>query len=174
MVVIGIGLGLAMQPLILAVQNAVDLRDMGVGTSTATFFRSLGGSFGVATLGAVLTNRLTTELQPRVAAAIRQLPPAVREKLAGAGAGNFSINDPKAIHALPGLLRHAVQEGFVAALHPVFLVSAGVTLLAVFLCLALPDRELKGAAPGETKPALEDEDDECAAAEMEAKASTLI
>src|SRR5205085_3792951 len=75
MLVIGVGLGLAMQPLILAVQNSLDLRDMGAGTSAATFFRSLGGSVGVAALGAVLSNRLATELGPRLTAAVRHLPP---------------------------------------------------------------------------------------------------
>jgi EmrB/QacA subfamily drug resistance transporter len=175
MVVIGVGLGLAMQPLILAVQNALDLSDMGAGTSTATFFRSLGGSFGVAALGAIMTNRLSTELQPRVAAAAGKLPTAVREKFAGALSGGISINDPKSIKALPELLRRAIEEGFVAALHPLFLVSAVVTLLAVVFCLALPNRELKGASPAEVaKRALEDEDEETAAAEMEAKAATLI
>jgi len=175
MVVIGIGLGLAMQPLILAVQNAVDLRDMGAGTSTATFFRSLGGSFGVAALGAILTNRLATELQPRVMAAIATITdPVQRQQVAAKMAGGISINEPALIKELIAPVRRAIQEGFVAALHPVFLVSAGVTLLAVVLCFALPNRELKGG-PGEpVKPALEDEDDECAAAEMEAKASTLI
>jgi hypothetical protein len=164
-----------MQPLILAVQNSLDLRDMGAGTSAATFFRSLGGSFGVAALGAIMTNRLTVELQPRVAAAIGQLPAAVREKMSAAGAGAFSINDPKAIRALPDVVRRAVEEGFVAALHPLFLVSAAVTLLAVVLCVMLPDRELKGGpAPAANKPAIEDEDPETAAAEMEAKAATMI
>ena len=182
MIVIGVGLGLAMQPLILAVQNAVDLRDMGAGTSTATFSRSLGGSFGVAALGAVMTNRLTTELQPRVVAAFHELPPALAARLAPMMKGGISINDPKAIKALPAVIRRAVEEGFVAALHPLFLVSAGVTVLAVALCLFLPNRELKGAAPAEARrpdsgtpvPALEDESDELAAAEMEAKAATMI
>jgi EmrB/QacA subfamily drug resistance transporter len=175
MVVIGIGLGLAMQPLILAVQNALDLRDMGAGTSAATFFRSLGGSFGVAALGAIMTNRLTVELQPRVAEAVMNLPVALRATLASTGKG-ISINDPAAIKAFPAIVRRAVEEGFVAALHPLFLVSAGVTLLAVVLCVMLPDRELKGGAPGPSadKPAIEDEDPETAAAEMEAKAATMI
>jgi EmrB/QacA subfamily drug resistance transporter len=175
MVVIGVGLGLAMQPLILAVQNALDLRDMGAGTSTATFFRSLGGSFGVAALGAIMTNRLSAELQPRIAAAAAQLPPAVRQKFGGALSGGVSINDPKAIKALPAVLRHAIEAGFVAALHPLFLVSATVTLLAVVFSLALPDRELKGGGPAEAaKPELAEEDNELAAAEMEAKAATMI
>jgi EmrB/QacA subfamily drug resistance transporter len=177
MVVIGIGLGLAMQPLILAVQNSLELRDMGAGTSAATFFRSLGGSFGVAALGAIMTNRLTVEMQPRITAALEHIPAAMREALSKAGAGAFSINDPKAIRALPTVLRRAVEEGFVAALHPLFLVSAGVTLLAVVLAVMLPDRELKGAgpaAPAESKPSIEEEDPETAAAEMEAKAATMI
>jgi EmrB/QacA subfamily drug resistance transporter len=175
MVVIGIGLGLAMQPLILAVQNSVDLRDMGAGTSTATFFRSLGGSFGVATLGAIMTNRLATELAPRVTAAIATITdPVQRQQIAAKMAGGVSINEPKLIQEMVGPVRRAIEEGFVVAMHPVFLVSAAVTLLAVVLCLALPDRELAGAPTEPPKPVLEDEDDECAAAEMEAKAATMI
>jgi EmrB/QacA subfamily drug resistance transporter len=175
MIVIGLGLGLAMQPLILAVQNALDLRDMGAGTSTATFFRSLGGSLGVATLGAIMTNRLTTELHPRIAAAASKLPPGIREKFTGALSGEISINDPKSIRTLPGLLQRAIEEGFIAALHPLFLVSAAVTLVAVVFCLALPNRELKGPGPVEpARPTLDTEDDETAAAEMEAKAATLM
>jgi EmrB/QacA subfamily drug resistance transporter len=173
MVVIGVGLGLAMQPLILAVQNALELRDMGAGTSTATFFRSLGGSLGVAVLGAIMTNRLTSELAPRVRAAVTQVAPADRGKLAHLLSGGISINDPASIRALPGPVRMAIESGFVAALHPLFLVSAVVSLLAVVLCLTLPDRELKGAGPA-PKPTLEEEPDDDAAAEMEAAASTMI
>jgi hypothetical protein len=162
-----------MQPLILAVQNALDPRDMGAGTSTATFFRSLGGSFGVAALGAIMTNRLTTELQPRVEAAVQKLPALVQQKMAPMLEGGVSINDPKTIRALPDLVRRAIEEGFVAALHPLFLVSAGVSLLAVLFCLVLPNRELKGGGPaGHAKPAEGDED--AATADMEAKAATMI
>ncbi|MGC9670092.1 MDR family MFS transporter [Planosporangium sp. 12N6] len=168
MVIIGIGLGLSMQPLVLAVQNALDLRDMGAGTATATFFRSLGGSFGVAALGAIMTNRLATELQPRVMEAVRQLPAQAQQKMAGAMSGGVSINDPKSIKALPDLVRRAIEEGFVASLHPLFLVSAGVTLLAVLLCVALPNGVLRGGGPG---PAPATEED--AAADMEAKAAMI-
>jgi EmrB/QacA subfamily drug resistance transporter len=127
MAVIGIGLGLAMQPLILGVQSALDPRDMGAGTSTATFARSLGGALGVAVLGALLTNRLTAELP-------------------GFGsAGGPSINEPSAILALPAPVREMIQNGFVDALHPVFLVSAVVALVAVVLSILLPDNELRGA-----------------------------
>jgi EmrB/QacA subfamily drug resistance transporter len=177
MIVIGVGLGLAMQPLILAVQNALELRDMGAGTSAATFFRSLGGSLGVAVLGAIMTNQLAAELKPRVVAAIATLPPAAQGKVAHLVAGGISINDPASIRALPVPVRMAIESGFVAALHPVFLVSAAVSMLAVLLCLALPDRELKGA--GHAPPPAETETEEAesaeeVAADAEAKATTLI
>ena len=62
MLVLGLGLGMTMQVLVLAVQNAVDYADLGVATSGATFFRSIGGSFGVAIFGTIFSNRLEAEL----------------------------------------------------------------------------------------------------------------
>jgi EmrB/QacA subfamily drug resistance transporter len=161
MLVIGIGLGLSMQPLILAVQNSLTLRDMGAGTATATFFRSLGGSVGVAALGAVLSNKLASTLAPLVTAALRQLPPSVAQRFAGQ-AGNISINDPASIRALPGPLRSAIQHGFVNTLHPIFLVAGLVSIIAVVLCLVLPNGLLRGAGPS---GGLEDEQRREASAE---------
>ena len=121
MLVIGVGLGLAMQPLILAAQNSLDLRDMGAGTSAATFFRSLGGSVGVAALGAVLSNQL--------------------------GAAP-SINDPASLRKLPPAALTQIQHVFVHALHPIFLVAGLVSLLAVALCLMLHNGVLHGRGHG--------------------------
>ena len=70
MFVLGLGLGLVMQVLVLAVQNAVDYADLGVATSSATLFRSMGGSLGTAALGAVFTARLTDELAGTPAAGV--------------------------------------------------------------------------------------------------------
>lgn len=123
MVVIGVGLGLCMQSLILAVQNAVSVRDLGAGTSSATFFRSLGGSFGVAILGTVLSARLATELGQRLPSAIAQLPPAQQAAVNASGGANISINDPATIMALPGPVRAAIQGAFVEGLHQVFLTA---------------------------------------------------
>src|SRR5262245_4456615 len=158
MLVVGIGLGAAMQPLVLAVQNDLTLRDMGAGTAAATFFRSLGGAVGVAALGAILSN-----------------------KLAGLGQGT-SVDDPAAINALPLAARDAIRQVFVGALHPIFLVAGLVAVVAVAVTLVLPDHELKGAAPTdargrrdrEGKPRLEEEDDELAATDMESNASSMI
>ncbi|MGI5246940.1 MDR family MFS transporter [Dactylosporangium sp. CA-139066] len=143
MTIIGVGLGLAMQPLILAVQNAVDLRDMGAGTSAATFFRSLGGSVGVAALGAVMNNQLAKQMH--------------------GAAGGVSINAPAQVRALPPAQLQMVEHIFVNALHPVFLSAAVVALVGTLITIALPNKALQGAAP--SAPA----DGEEAAAEMEAK-----
>lgn len=174
MVVIGVGLGLCMQSLILAVQNAVDLRDLGAGTSAATFFRTLGGSFGVAILGAVLSSRLTTGLAERMPAAIAQLPPGQRAQVLAGGGANISINEPARILALPGPVRAAIQAAFVDALHTVFLVTGLIAILAVLVCLALPDRELRGGGPAPSGKPLEQESEDEAAAEMEARSQSMI
>ncbi|WFE38095.1 MDR family MFS transporter [Micromonospora sp. WMMD998] len=189
MVVIGVGLGLCMQSLILAVQNAVDVRDLGAGTSSATFFRSLGGSFGVAILGAVLSTRLSAALGDRLPGAVAQLPPQQRAAVAAGGAENISINDPATILALPAPVRAAIQASFVDALHVVFLTTGLVAVLAVLVTLAMPNHQLRGAGPrGATggadplggqaaapggKPLPKESKDE-AAAEMEAKSQTML
>ncbi|MFI7279876.1 MDR family MFS transporter [Micromonospora chersina] len=189
MVVIGVGLGLCMQSLILAVQNAVDPRDLGAGTSSATFFRSLGGSFGVAILGAVLSSRLTGELAGRLPAAIAQLPPDQRAAVAASGGANISINDPATILALPAPVRAAIQASFVESLHLVFLTTGLVAILAVLVTLLMPNDQLRGAGPhGSTggadplggpaaapggKP-LTRESKEEAAADMESKSQTML
>ncbi|GIF76184.1 MDR family MFS transporter [Asanoa siamensis] len=167
MIVIGVGLGASMQSLVMAVQNTVDLRDLGAGTSAATFFRSLGGSFGVAILGTILSSRLATETAARVPGAVGQLSP---EQAAGVqsslGTGSISINEPSKILALPDVVRNAIQVSFVDSLHTVFLVAGLVALVAVVLTVLMPDRELRGAAtPEQRTPTPE---------EMEARAETLI
>ncbi|MFG2099506.1 MDR family MFS transporter [Micromonospora echinaurantiaca] len=189
MVVIGVGLGLCMQSLILAVQNAVSMRDLGAGTSAATFFRSLGGAFGVAILGAVLSARLTSGLADRLPAAIAQLPPPEQAAVAASGGADISVNDPATIMALPAPVRAAVQTAFVESLDRVFLTAGVIAILAVLVTLALPDDRLRGAGPegatggtdglGGEAPApggkpLTRESKEEAAAEMEAKSQTLL
>ncbi len=177
-----------MQPLVLAVQNSLELRDMGAGTATATFFRSLGGSVGVAALGAVLTNKLASELPPLLQNAFGRLSPEQQSRFGSVLRSGVSINDPATIRGYPQPVRIAIESGFTHTLHPIFLAAGLVSLIAVVLCLALPNRVLRGAGPEgskpgvgggheagvhEPKPVLDDEDEELAAAEMEAKATTL-
>jgi len=154
MLVVGIGLGFVMQPLILAVQNSLTVRDMGSGTASATFFRTLGGAFGVAILGSVLNNRLTHWLA--------ELLPA-----GGTGAPSVPVGEllgrPAAILALPGPVRDAVQEAFVRSLHTVFWVAAAVAVLSIVVTLLLPDSTLRGPGRASVRP--DSDDGEVAAAE---------
>ncbi|GAA0930347.1 MDR family MFS transporter [Virgisporangium aurantiacum] len=159
MAVMGMGLGMAMQPLVLAVQSKLEMRDMGAGTSTATFARSLGGALGVAVLGALLNNRLAAELP------------------SGGSGGSISINEPSKILAMPDQVREMIQEGFTAALHPVFLTAALVTLVAVVLSLLLPNHELAGARPAPEADKPRSEEEEAAEAELaaaKAEASAVV
>jgi predicted MFS family arabinose efflux permease len=125
--VLGLGLGAVMQVLVLAVQNAVDRRDMGVATSGSTLFRQIGGSIGVSLFGAIFANRLATELAIRLPHGAR-LP---------------KTTDPATILALPTPVRNAYEDAFAAALHPVFLSAAFVALSAFALTWLLRDVPLQ-------------------------------
>ena len=130
-----------MQVLVLAAQNAVDYRLLGVATSGATLFRQVGGSIGVSVFGAIFTNELGRELA-------RRLP---------AGAHAPAHASPAAIQHLPPAI-HAVYVTAVAvALHPVFLTAAAVMVVAFGLSWRLRDvplRETAGSdAPDRDVPA---------------------
>lgn len=133
MFVLGIGLGLVMQVLIIAVQNAVDYRDLGAATSGATFFRSIGSSFGVAIFGAVFANELAYNLQHALPAG--HLPPGFNPAAAEAS--------PQLIHLLPPAIRTAFLHAYAISLQPVFLVAALIGILAVALTWLLPDVPLR-------------------------------
>jgi hypothetical protein len=122
MFVLGLGLGMVMQVLILAVQNAVDYSDLGVATSGATLFRSIGGSLGTAVLGAIFANRLTDELKS-------VFPAGTAGHTVSGGAG---VN-PKEIDALPAVLRAGYLHAFTNSLSTVFLVASAFAIVAFAL-----------------------------------------
>lgn len=133
--VFGAGLGLVMQVLVLVVQNAVSYQDLGVATSGATFFRSIGASFGVAIFGTVFTNRLTGQLESALAG--RSVPPgADAERLAA---------DPRAIQMLPTELRPTILEAYSTSITDVFLYAAPVVLIAFVLAWFLREDKLRGS-----------------------------
>jgi EmrB/QacA subfamily drug resistance transporter len=149
MLVLGVGIGLVMQVIVLVVQNDAPPRDIGVATSTATFFRSMGGSLGVALFGAIFASRLSNELAT--------LPP----QLAARFSGGINIS-PEQVHALPPAVRDDFLHAFVEALQPVFIVGAAVTLVAFVLACLLKEVPLRGtthAPPPDpvTDPGLEAE-----------------
>ena len=113
MFVLGLGLGMVMQVLVLAVQNAVDYSDLGVATSGATLFRSIGGSLGTATLGAIFANRLSERAaQPVCPRASPHMPATAR------------VSTRKQIAHLPTALRVDYLHAFTNSLSTVFLVAA--------------------------------------------------
>ena len=133
MVVLGLGLGMVMQVLVLAVQNAVDYKYLGVATSGSTMFRSIGGSIGVSLFGAIFTNRLATELAQRLPRGVH-LP---------------STTSPAEIRALPTGVRDSYVHALTAALSPVFLVAAVISSAAFILALLLPDIPLRRTSEAE-------------------------
>jgi EmrB/QacA subfamily drug resistance transporter len=134
MLVLGLGLGMVMQVLVLAVQNAVDYRDLGVATSGATLFRSIGGSVGVAAFGALFAAKLTSGLAA----------------LMPAGAHLPASGAPAAIAALPPALKADYLAAFTAALHPVFVSAAAIAAIAFALTWLLEDLPLRGPVRAET------------------------
>jgi EmrB/QacA subfamily drug resistance transporter len=147
MVVVGIGLGMSMQTLILGIQNSLSFHDMGAGTSTATFFRSMGGSFGVAVMGTVLNNALASEIRTRLPAALAQLPPAIAKQVGEQLGGGVTIAAPAVIAKLPGPVRNAIESSLVAALNPVFIIGGAVCAVGVLLALGMPDLKLRSGGP---------------------------
>ena len=124
--VLGVGLGTVMPVMILAVQNAVDQRDLGTATSAATFSRSMGGSFGVALFGAVLASRLA-----------HQLPGVDPEALQAS---------PSQLRTLPPAAHQLVVEAVAQSLHVVFLAAIPVALAAFLVVLFLRERPLRESA----------------------------
>jgi EmrB/QacA subfamily drug resistance transporter len=116
MLIMGVGLGLAMQTLVISVQNALPPSDMGVATSSVTFFRSMGGTVGAAASLALLFGSLAGNIRDRAVAA--HLPPDVIARFKNATA----LNDTSVIATLPPAVRRVVLEGFADSMHTVFLV----------------------------------------------------
>jgi EmrB/QacA subfamily drug resistance transporter len=135
MLVLGLGLGMVMQVLILAVQNSVDRPDLGVATGAATFLRSMGGSFGVALFGAVLSNRLATNLAELLPGG--SLPSGVSP--------STLKGSPAVILSLPDAVRSAVVEAFARSIDTVFLAAVPIALLGFVLTLFLHEAPLRSA-----------------------------
>ncbi len=137
MLVVGVGLGLVMQVLVIAVQNAVPYRHLGAATSLATFFRSIGGSFGAAIFGAVFTGRLGVE-------EARHLPPAALRALHAAGGA--VTDNPAQLKALPAPIHHGFVLAFSHSLQTVFLVAVPVVVVAFAASLFLREVPLRETA----------------------------
>ncbi|MFI5491717.1 MDR family MFS transporter [Actinoplanes sp. NPDC051859] len=126
MAVLGIGVGMLMQNLVLAAQNDVPAQELGATTSSLTFFRSMGGAIGVSALGAVLANRVTSLL-------------AERFGTAGTDGGTAKVPD---LATLPPGVLSVIRDVYGAATADLFLVGTPIALLAVIAVLFIKEKPL--------------------------------
>ncbi|TDW70692.1 EmrB/QacA subfamily drug resistance transporter [Kribbella pratensis] len=143
MLSMGIGMGMMMQNLVLAVQNTVDVSEVGAASASVTFFRSLGGAVGVSVLGAVLATRVTDLISEH----LRQLGPAAA---AAAQGGSGSVLD---VNSLPAPVAEIVRHAYGDATGRIFVIAAGaavVSLLAVLFIREVPLRKTVAMGPDGT------------------------
>ncbi|MGA3218357.1 MAG: MDR family MFS transporter [Acidimicrobiales bacterium] len=140
LVVLGIGLGLVMQVLVLVTQNAVPQSELGVATSGATFFRSIGGSFGAAIFGAIFSNVLVGKLSSQLRGV--SLPK---------GFASSSVT-PQMLGQLSAPVRHGFVQAYASSIQEVFVLAVPVALLAFVVVWLLPHVELRGTTPGPGAP----------------------
>ncbi len=133
MVVLGLGLGMVMQVLVLAVQNSVDYRYLGVATSGSTLFRQIGGSIGVSVFGAIFSSNLASELASRIPSSAH-VPTAA---------------NPAVVRHLPAAIRAPYIDAFSAALQPVFRLAAAVSVGGFLLSWLLRELPLRQSAAAE-------------------------
>jgi len=157
MALVGAGLGCCMQTLVLATQNSVDPSEMGVATSTATFFRSMGGTFGTAVFLTVFFSGATTRIgtNVQVAAQSPEFQRALRDPANStfahfiqsmqAGTGNVAdkLNDTSFLQHLPPVFRAPFLVGFSDAMDRVFLIAAVVVIPAFLLSFFLKEVKLR-------------------------------
>ncbi len=131
MLVLGMGLGGVMQVLVIIVQNGVPHSELGVATSGATFFRSIGGSFGTAIFGAIFSNVLVGNLASHLHGL--SLP------------GGFSAADvtPAALSHLPAAVHSGFVAGYAESIQTVFLIAVPIAVLAFLASWLIPQVELK-------------------------------
>jgi EmrB/QacA subfamily drug resistance transporter len=126
--ILGAGIGLCMQVLILIVQNTSSFEDLGVATSGVTFFRTIGSSFGAAIFGSLFTNFLHSRIGPALAAS---------------GAPPAAANSPEALHRLPHAMAAPIVDAYAGSLTQVFFWAVPVALVGFALSLFLPEVPLR-------------------------------
>ncbi|KAB1907202.1 MDR family MFS transporter [Micromonospora sp. AMSO31t] len=132
MFIVGVGVGMTMQNLVLAVQNTVALKDIGAASSSVAFFRSLGGTIGVSVLGAVLARQVTDRITHDLAAA--GLPTS-------GGGGSSTLN----LAALPAPVQHIVRAAYGDATGHIFLISAAIAVVGILAALLLKPVTLRSS-----------------------------
>ena len=149
MFVLGLGLGSCMQPLLLTVQSAVPPTEIGVATASATFFRQMGGTLGVA----IFLSILFSTVGPNISTALDEAAttPEFQQGVAQVGGLDESVveniqDDSSVLETLPDAVAHPFRVGFAESMDLVFLSAAGVGVLAFLILLLLPPVELRATS----------------------------
>lgn len=140
MFILGAGLGMVMQNLVLVVQNAVVPAEIGVASSGIAFFRSLGGTIGVSVLGAIMATKVTDLMGERAAdlkSAIASLGAGGKDVAAALASGNIP-----AVHSLPEPVRLVIESAYGDAVAHIFAVAAPLSILTILAVVFLPNLEL--------------------------------
>ncbi|MET7419829.1 MDR family MFS transporter [Dactylosporangium sp. NPDC005555] len=153
MALMGLGLGGNMQPVITAAQNAANPREIGVATSTVTFFRSMGGTLGAAVFLSVLFSLLPDKIKgaftvaqstPEFQSAARANPDQLREiQQAGTSGSASAFNNTSFVNRLDDALAHPFKVGFSDAMSTVFMVAAAIMVIGFIVILFLPELPLR-------------------------------
>jgi type II secretory pathway pseudopilin PulG len=161
MPIVGLGLGGNMQPIILATQNAVSPREIGVATSSVTFFRQMGGTLGTAVFLSVLLTNLPGKIAdafrgvqgtPQFSAALAAHPDQAAT-LQAAGQGNTDLNDTSFISRLDPIIAHPFKVGFSDSMSIVFLMGAAIMLVGLIVVLLLPEIPLADRSASQARAA---------------------
>ena len=161
MPIVGLGLGGNMQPIILAIQNAVSPREIGVATSSVTFFRQMGGTLGTAVFLSVLLSTLPGRIAdafnsvrgtPGFQAALAAHPDQAAT-LQGAGSGNADLNDTSFISRLAPVIAHPFKVGFSDSMSTVFLMGAAIMVIGFVVVLLLPEIPLADRSASQARAA---------------------
>jgi EmrB/QacA subfamily drug resistance transporter len=153
MFVLGVGMGFLMQTTMLIAQNSVEQKDLGVASSAATFFRSIGGSFGVALFGTIFVQKFKDDMTQQVA----KLPREQLASLAAPGAPKVDFNN---FEHLPEFLKPAFLHGIATGLADVFVWAIPFMVLIAGLALLIKQVALRGGpAPAEAEASSEESDE---------------
>jgi len=159
MAIFGLGLGMNMQSIVLAMQNSVDPRDMGVATSAVTFFRQVGGTLGTAVFLSILFSSAATNISAQYAKArttpeFQQAAAAHPDQIALLRAGG-SLNDTSFVKSLDPVLAHPFLVGFSDAMDLVFLTGAVVLLVGVVISSLMKEVPLRSMSGQQARAAAE-------------------
>ncbi len=135
MALTGIGVGTLIQNIVLAVQNTVDVHDVGAASAAISFFRSLGGALGVSALGAILTNQVAAQIRERISE--KGIPESQLGDTGGSGDTNLDLA------ALPGPIREIFQDSYADAFGHLFMISAAIAVITLVAVVAVRESHLR-------------------------------